>query len=234
MYCSAYERIRMSIFDKLVKREPVLPGEIGEIYLKGLGDRANRIANYLYNKQDVLNVECLACNRLAHGEFTFDVYESPWDVHPTEKHFCSDDCQTTYLYSGGSFEYQDCPACGRTICQQNPGNGWMWQFKEYNNEEICLSCYEKIILANGIPGESFMNEQIPGMFFSGDNHELFNAGYEEEPEFHGKFIRSKESIKDFCDKAIMLINSGYKVVVAYESMGIGGGEGYVSLYKKRD
>jgi hypothetical protein len=52
------------------------------------------------------------------------------------------------------------------------------------------------------------------------------------PGFHGSFINSGDSAKAFCRQALKLIKEGRKVLVDYYSMGIGGGEGYVSLYAK--
>lgn len=71
------------------------------------------------------------------------------------------------------------------------------------------------------------------MFFSRGNSEAIEAGYEEVEDFTEYFIRTNDSIKRFCDKAIELIDEGYQVVVGYESMAIGGSEGYVTLLAKK-
>ena len=54
------------------------------------------------------------------------------------------------------------------------------------------------------------------------------VSYEEEEEDE----EEEESVKRYYEKAIELIDKGHKVVVAYESMAIGGLEGYVTLLKK--
>jgi len=176
-------------------------------------------------------IECLYCNKEAKEDFTVVAYETPWDDEPVEKHFCSEECRDEYLY-GDDFAYFYCDYCDREICQQNPRNGWHVQYRTVNGEAMCLKCYEEYILENGIEREKFENNQIPGMFFSWNNIEAREAGYQEVNGYINNHITGEESVKRFCEKAIELIDKGYKAVVAYESMAIGGLEGYVTLLKK--
>jgi hypothetical protein len=140
-------------------------------------------------------VECESClGRSARGSFTRYVFETPWDEEETEKHFCSEECETTYLY-GGDFSYFTCGECER----------------------------EK--LEKGL---------IPGMFFSRDNHEPLDAGYRQVPGFTGFFVRTERDAGRIIRKALALMDRGEKVVIGYERLAVGGGEGYVTLFEKDD
>lgn len=178
-------------------------------------------------------MECLNCFEEAQDEFTAVVFETPWDKEPRVKKFCSEDCMDDYLY-GGDFSYFTCAGCEREICRQNPRNGWHVQSRFVDGEEICLKCYEEEVLKNGVPKEKFENNRIPGMFFSYGNIEPREAGFIEVEGFINCHITGEESVRRLCQKALELIEKGYKVVVGYESMGIGGVEGYVTLMKRED
>jgi len=130
------------------------------------------------------------------------------------------------------FRYFECQKCLRIVCRQSPGNGWHVQVRETEDGEICLRCYEKQLLENGVSREKFENKTLPGMFFSFGNSELLIAGWDGVRGFQNYYVNSQEKIKTICDEAMALIDKGQKVIVAYESMGIGGGEGYVSLFSK--
>ena len=167
-----------------------------------------------------------------------ELYDTPWEdkatteyVHkhlPTrlKKHHylkyvesCGD-----LLFDGGwgDFRYFTCPDCDRTICEQNPANGWHIQYRRVDDEQICLRCFEKTILANGIPREDFEAGKLTGMFFSTGNSEPLEAGYQVVEGFDDKRIASEQGAQIVCHKALELIDLGYKVVVGYESMAIGG------------
>jgi hypothetical protein len=70
------------------------------------------------------------------------------------------------------------------------------------------------------------------MFFSGDNHEPLEAGYQYVPGYHNTFIRCGADAEAACKTALELMDLGALVICGYEPMGIGGGEGYISLFAK--
>jgi hypothetical protein len=72
------------------------------------------------------------------------------------------------------------------------------------------------------------------MFFSRDNHEPLDAGYRQVPGFTGFFVRTEQDAGRIIRKALALMDRGEKVVIGYERMAIGGGEGYVTLFEKDD
>ena len=80
--------------------------------------------------------------------------------------------------------------------------------------------------------EKLETGRIPGMFFSCGNTEAREAGYIEVVGFTNYFVGSREAADRFRKKALELIDEGQKVVVAYERLAIGGGEGYVTLLAK--
>lgn len=236
-----FEEARRRVALRLFNRGGgVLPGFKAPIKRAAL-ERAHKIALWLERRADVVkneageSCECFNCSwgnsgKYARHSFTAEVFETPWDNEPKQKLFCSDECRELYLYDG-DFSYRTCDSCGREICQQNPANGWQWQFRELNDfEEVCLCCYEQMILENGCDREKFAKGQLPGMFFSWGNPELEEAGYLPVPGYQNKFVRGSGS--EACTVALDLIDRGGKVICAYEAMGIGGGEGFISLYVK--
>jgi hypothetical protein len=82
-------------------------------------------------------------------------------------------------------------------------------------------------MEHGVDRESIENGTLPGMFFSGGNPEPLAAGYEP----HGDRFVSGDA-DAVCQEVLALMDSGRQVIIGYESMGIGGGEGTVSLHSK--
>lgn len=191
--------------------------------------------------------ECSVCGRILLKEEAeeVEVYDDPWQEKPEVITICNPDFpakgyeyDTSCLSLLGSsawshWYYFHCEVCERLVVAHAPANGWHSYYRIlYDGTQICLKCYEKILLEDGHSKEEFEHGQIPGMFFSWDNRELTDAGYKEVPGYKRYFVRSSEDARRFCEKALKLIDMGYKVVVAYERLAIGGLEGTVSLYYK--
>ena len=180
------------------------------------------------------DIKCDNCwENKARDEISAEVYNTPWDNAAVTKVFCSAGCRDVFLYEP-DFAYFWCDGCGRLICEQNPSNGWHTQYRELDDEKICLKCYQEQILENGVERKKFEKNEIPGMFFSWDNTEAKEAGYEEVTGYQNNHITGQDSAERFCKKAIELIDKGYKVIAAYGSMAIGGLEGYVTLLAKKE
>jgi len=75
--------------------------------------------------------------------------------------------------------------------------------------------------------------KIPGMFFDYGNHQALEKGYREFPGFADYFVNSQEKADEFRNKALELMDHGYRVVIGYERMTVGGPEGYITLMVKR-
>jgi len=195
--------------------------------------KAYDIAHYLVERKHRTNEECRNCgfytNKKGKDYICGYYFDTPWEEEGEERCFCSNECRESYE-NGDSFAYFWCDACGRTICEQNPANGWQIQYRMLDYEQICLKCYEEHILENGIDREKFLRNEIPGMFFSWGNTEAEDAGYEEVEGFTNYFVGDE---RPFCQKAVEMIDSGYKVIVGYESMAIGGLEGTVTMLVKK-
>ncbi|MDA2912537.1 hypothetical protein MYX77_01005 [Acidobacteriia bacterium AH_259_A11_L15] len=162
-----------------------------------------------------------------------ELYDTPWEDKPREVFFHSDECEEVYCRSG-SFDYTECETCDRQVCEQNPRNGWMLQFRKHTDlGYICLCCYQDEILKNGQPRSDFEGHTIDGgMFFSYGNTEAQDAGFEEVPEFIDYFIRSADDVRPYNQHALKLIDTGHKVISGYERLAIGGLEGYVTMMSK--
>jgi len=134
------------------------------------------------------------------------------------------------------FHYEECVVCGRTITVRNPDNGWMSFFRNLTDEygewigQICLRCYEEDLLENGLSDVSLESGEISGMFFSGDNHELYDAGFECVHDY--EFVNSPKKAQELCAEGVELKKQCYVVVFGFERMAIGNSEGTVSMWKK--
>lgn len=161
---------------------------------------------------------------------TRGLYDTPWEDKPKLKFFHSDECEESYIHPG-DFNFIDCEGCGRTICEQNPANGWHVQFRDHADlGYVCLKCYEAEILENGQPRSDFETSKIGGgMFLSWNNTEARDAGFEDVDGFRNYFASGREHARQFNQKALELIDSGYNVITAYERLAIGGLEGSITM-----
>jgi len=227
---------RQDLYEKVLKRYPnPLPGfdDTGS-QEQIISERTDRLHRYLMDRADRLDTGCDNCDdKFARKSESRYLYDTPWEVNPRELNFCSDKCGDDYYYAG-DFSYQFCEPCERDICIRNPADGWMFQFKDYDGEELCLKCYMGEILDHGIEREKLEGGQIPGMFFNHGNPEALEAGYETVEGFDHYFIRDPHHVKRFTKKALELIDQDKKVVVGYEKMAIGGIEGYVTMMVKNE
>lgn len=160
-------------------------------------------------------------------------YDSPWDEEPRWHFYCGEECQEHSEDSSySSWSYQYCDHCERYIVERCPSNGWHEYFRYTDDDEaICLRCYEEDIVANGQPDTDFDGATIGGgMFFSGGNPELVEAGYERLTK---AFIDGGNAAYCYNDMARAYLRQGYQLVTAFESMAIGGLEGSIELWGKR-
>lgn len=163
----------------------------------------------------------------------FDLYDRPFDDSPSDHHFCS--WYTFEHYAGeaarADFSYYECSVCGRYVCEQNPSNGWHSQVHfRGSGEVICNKCQEEIWLREGI-NDDFDGKTIPGQFFNYED--IGKAGFEKEGDYlAGSRYSGYKDPGIVTDKIKQLIANNYKVLVNYESMVIGGLDGYVSIYYK--
>ena len=208
-----------------------LPG-IEDALIEKAWERANRIHNYLIERADRMDEDCMLCEKKkARQSQTRYAFETPWDEEPVVKLFCSDDCGDTYMYEE-PHAYFMCGKCDREVCEDNPKNYWHIQYRDYDGQMVCLKCYEDLILENGVEADKLAAGKIPGMFFSYGNLEPLKAGYKEVEGFGDFFISNQEKADLFRKKALELMDQGKLVVIGYERMAIGGGEGYVTLMVK--
>jgi hypothetical protein len=189
-------------------------------------------------------MQCHECGEPIKGKedfTTLEIYDNPWgepkEIHlHTENEICEDygiSCeQALYDQQWADFRYFNCPLCNRIIIRQCPSNGWQSYVRETEDGEVCLRCWEEDIYENGVPREEFEEGQIPGMFYN--RGDLESHGYEPVPGFDNFPITSGFNARAFCDAAIRVIDEGFLVAVDYERMAIGGLEGYVTLWAKKN
>lgn len=159
-------------------------------------------------------------------------------------------CYERFFNSDGDFPYQECNECLRLVCFRNPQNGYMGQFRtapKYHKdshkdshkdlpendssdeepEEICLSCYEQVILKRGQPMSNFCGDRIKGgMFYSAI--EWGNAGYQ---NVDSVYIRYDDDAAKYNKRARDLIDEGAQVITGFDSIGMGL-EGYISMFAR--
>ncbi|MBI4775960.1 MAG: hypothetical protein HY788_17605 [Deltaproteobacteria bacterium] len=198
-------------------------------------NRAARIHCYLAERASRLDEECLECGRKARKGHTRSVFATPWDEDETDKYFCSEEHADEYLYTP-PYAYFHCDPCGRMICEQNPKNGWHLQYRDTDDARICLACYQDRLLAEGLEFERGKLEkgQIPGMYFSWGNPEPKQAGYTEVPGFEDFYVNSEQKRERFIGEVLARLDSGEKVIACYESLAIGGSEGYATMMVKNE
>lgn len=187
--------------------------------------------------------KCCECGRTEPkgGMYKVELFDTPWENVPHVRyvckvapqklrdHYCYGTClQLLTDTSWSDFRYFYCSDCGRMICEQNPSNGWHTQYRVIHDEQICLRCFERHVLENGVDRETLEEGHLQGMFFSNDNHEPIEAGYE-----HIRDVFVQSNAESVCEELLGLIDQGHKVLIGYESMAIGGGEGTVSLWVKK-
>ena len=222
-----YDETYDKVFTKVLGPNMMFP-EVDFISLEGVVERTEKIVNYLYERSQRMNVECCYCDKSAREQFTREVYETPWDETPVEKCFCSEECENYYLYSG-DFRYFTCDECGREICEQNPRNGWHVQYRYYDDTMLCLKCFEKEMLENGLSYEALRDDKMTGMFFN--YNELEDAGFQEGKSFFINSSSGEKVCKNYCMK---LKENGNAVVINYERVAIGGIEGTLTVWFKKD
>lgn len=191
------------------------------------------------------SVSCHECGEVkdVRAMYAVDVYWHPSDKTSDTIYVCKnmpskmkkqyryswrDSCEELLTDSSwADFRFFTCDGCGRMICEQAPENGWHSQYRIVNDcAQICLRCYEEDLLENGTPREDFEAGKLPGMFFSSVDLQDWELVVDDA------YIRGKDDARRVCDAAIAKIDAGYKCLVDYEHMAIGGLEGYVSLYAK--
>ena len=176
--------------------------------------------------------ECESCGRMVRSERSIhhDAYSDPWDDEEEHFIFCSEPCEDARMYEN-DFAYFTCNKCSREICEQNPSNGWMTQYRTLGGEMVCLKCYEKELYENGIPSEDLKKGDLSGMFL--DDGDPKKHGFKQYDELNG-YIKSKGQANEVCNKLLELQADGYIVLVEYSSMAIGGLEGYCNYWIKLD
>jgi hypothetical protein len=220
-----YDKTYDRVINKVLGPNMIFPDFIN---LEGVIKRTEKIVNYLFDRSQRLDKECFYCDKSAMEEFTREVYETPWDDEPVEKFFCSEECEQYYLYSG-DFRYFICDCCEREICEQNPRNGWHVQYRMYNDAVLCLKCFEEEMLTNGLSYNNIKDGDFTGMFF--DYKDLEDAGFEEGKVFFINSASTEKLCRKYCLK---LKETGHLVLVNFERLAIGGIEGTVSVWFKKD
>lgn len=133
--------------------------------------------------------------------------------------------------SWADFRYFTCDHCGRLVSRQCGFNGWRSYVKNVDDEEWCIKCYQEDRLENGEPREIFEEGRLPGDFYS--DADLEKSGWAAVVGFSNYHVNGRDRAKIVCGAALNLMDQGLKVLVNYDSMAQGGGEGFVSLYTKK-
>jgi len=172
--------------------------------------------------------------------YTFDMWSRPFDSAPEETNFScyhAYDCMIGNVYSK-DYRYFTCECCDRTICEQNPSNGWHVQCRIVNEcEQICLKCYEKDLFENGVDlDEVLEKETIPGMFFN--TSDLTKNDFYVFNNMGGVLVGSGYSGSRSPDVFFNTLRENYEelktkiIIFEYDSMAIGGLGGYVTVWVK--
>lgn len=157
-----------------------------------------------------------------------EMYSTPWQNEPDDHYFLNYEAYSCYygmIYSK-DFAYFSCPNCGRDICEQNPANGYHIQYRIVDGEYMCLSCYEKMILADGIEYRDV--DGFAGMFL--ETEDIGNNGW----KLHNSYFVNHSNENYVKNKIRSLFKDGTKVLIQYDRLAYGGSEGSISVYTKND
>ena len=160
-----------------------------------------------------------------------ETYSTPFDEFPEIRHYISYDGIDGLMgrvYSR-DFAYFECPRCGRIICEQNPKNGYHVQCKFIEDEDgyVCNSCYETQLLEIGSSRKKLENYELDGLFL--DNEDLYEF---EELQNIPSFVNGS-NLKHVCDLILETVKPEEVFLIQYNRLGLGGGEGYITVYKKK-
>ncbi len=198
--------------------------------------------------------ECWACGvdgyaverDRAYNVRPIEVYDSPWDEEPTiiwthdserrpvpYAQSCTEAIEDSNLTD---FHYFMCEgACGRTVIARCPQNGWNSYVRIIDEcEQWCLACVEATLKEEGIAGfpreleKLFDYGRMFGMFFN--ESELEGEGWSATK--YRTFVTGEESAMRLAEEAERLHDQGRLIIIGYESLAIGGSEGYVTLFSK--
>ena len=128
-----------------------------------------------------------------------------------------------------------CDGCEREIASDN---GRMLHYRILNEcELVCLKCLEDDLKAGGIAAidddglleRVFAGDSLFGMFF--DVGELEAEGWTVDPDYDDALM-SSERAPTLGARCREHHENGLAFIIGYESLGLVGGEGYVTLYTK--
>lgn len=179
-----------------------------------------------------LVLECDSClTETFEAELYSETYFlSPFDDEATdgEARVCQDCWDASDGLEDGLFW---CDGCSRQITESR---GHHMHYRVVDAGMLCLACVEDTLRREGIAGfevelEALFTEgRLFGMFFNiGD---LEAAGW----TGHGyrTFIDREESAMALAAEAKRLHEEGRLIIIGYESLAIGGSEGYVTLFSR--
>jgi hypothetical protein len=168
-----------------------------------------------------------------------DLWLRPFDNSPVQHCFASYEAEQGYL--GGEyskdFAYFDCDGCGRTICEQNPSNGWMVQFKLVNECELeCNKCAQERLLQDGVDLEKILDEKKMYDTLFMNTSDLEEAGWTVTNIQGALFGSGRSGSSDGASiftELQRIKDDGNKAFIEMDSMAIGGMGGYVTIWEKQ-
>jgi hypothetical protein len=183
--------------------------------------------------------ECGEAFKRGEPKMTVKLFDNPYEKNPKIIYLHADNDDTygscfekAFDTSYGDFRLFDCEACGRTINMQCLSNGWHSYVRgDDDGNNICLQCFENHQFEHGCSRETYEKGQITGTFTGEASFE--DHGFEKVESYNYFFINGDATAKSYCKKALELIDQGFLVMNEYERMGIGGLEGYVTMWHKR-
>lgn len=212
--------IQEYVYLKLLNKNTIIPG-LEKIVLSSIVKKSKKLSEYIYEKQFITNEHCEYCyDKNANLKFCNEVYLSPFNNDPEIYYYCSENCQNNDYYDESFY----CENCDRTIVTHNGYNSY---YRNYRDEIICLSCFEKIMFEDGLSIEDIEKNALQGMFFN--YGELSDNGY---TEYQTYFINSKYDEQKIKEILLGLKKENKKVVINYERLSICGDEGSISIWIK--
>lgn len=167
-----------------------------------------------------------------------DIVNNPWAAEPRTiavhaNNDDDDDGQGSCLdkltdTSWSNFRLFTCGNCGRLVSRQCNSDGHRSYVKIVNGEEICVACYHKDVLQNGMSVD--FSDGIPGDFFNPADIEAY--GWEPVNHIQNYHVKHPTTIDQVKKTAADLAAKERLILIDYDDMATTYTEGFISMFSK--
>lgn len=159
---------------------------------------------------------------------TINVYKHPHDTEPEEYKSILQPIEY-YITGYEDFNFFLCEFCNRYVCEQNPSNGYMLQYRtlwdEDYGEKICNKCLEEMLEEGSDSLNQYMEEQPLAIALFGAPQ---TDGWEEGETFYIQDEKKLKEIREYLKK-----HSDSFYYIELNRVAYFGGEGSITVWFKK-